>query len=347
MRVFFQQMALSSAANFCRRFGTGLRAGADLMQLLRSESQHGPARQREAMRTLADQAAQGESLSSAMETRKSFFPRLLISMTRVGEATGRLERTLLALAEHYEQQRQLRRTFLMAIGWPAFQLIAALGVLSLLIYLLGILSPATGGEMTDILGLGLRGGRGVLIFWSYILVVVALVATVYWAFTRNLGGLQNLVPLLYMIPKLGAAIQTITLARFSWTLSLALDAGLDPIRAVTLALDSTDSDYYRSATDDAEKAIRHGETLAGALRATDLFPDDFLTQIEVAELSGTDAESIDSLAREYDQRAKTAMKAMAGFASGAIWLGVIAFMIFFILRLLLNVVGMYRSALGG
>ena len=339
-------MGLSQAANFCRRFGTGLRAGADLMQLLRSESRHGPARQREAMRALAEGASQGEALSTVMQTRRAFFPRLLISMTRVGEATGRLERTLLALAEHYEQQRGLRRSFFTAIAWPALQLGMALAVLSLLIYLLGVLTPATGGEMNDILGFGLRGGRGVLIFWGYVLAVVATIAAAWWAFSRNLGGVQNLIPLLYMVPKLGEAIQTITLARFSWTLSLALDSGLDPIRAIALALDSTDSDYYRAATSEAEGAIRHGETLAGALRTTDLFPDDFLTHIEVAELSGTDAESIDSLAREYDQRAKLAMKTLAGLASAAIWIAVIAFLLFFIIRLLMNVVGMYRSALG-
>ena len=63
---------------------------------------------------------------------------------------------------------------------------------------------------------------------------------------------QNVVPLIYMIPKLGAAIQTITISRFCWTMALALDSGLDPIRSIRLSLDSTDSEYYQSAADDAE-----------------------------------------------------------------------------------------------
>lgn len=345
--MLFQRMGLANAANFCRRLGTGFRAGADLVTLLRAESGHGPARQRDAMRQVAEQVAGGDQLGDAMEMRRKFFPRLLISMTRVGEATGRLERTLLTLADHYDHQLQLRRAFLTSIAWPVLQFVMAIGVLSLLIWILGVLSPPTGGEMTDILGFGLRGTRGVLIFWGYLALIFSVFAAVVAAFRYNLGGVQNLIPLLYRVPVAGPALQTITLSRLAWTLSLALDAGLDPIRSISLALDSTDSDYYRSGAEDAEAAIRRGATLAGALQATDLFPDDFLTRIEIGELSGTDAEAIDQLAREYDERAKLAMKTLAGLASTVIWVSVIVMLIFLIFRMLFNVMGMYDRALNG
>lgn len=338
-------MRVAAAANFCRRFGTGIRAGADLTTLLDSEAQHGPSRQREAMRELSRGVSQGQSIAETMEQQRPFFPRLLVSMTRVGESTGRLERTLLALAEHYEHQRQLRRGFLLSIAWPTLQLVGAIVVLSLLIWIMGVLTPATGGEMTDVLGFGLRGVSGVLTFWAYIAVFLAIVGGFVWAFLNNVGGLQNLVPLLYRVPMIGPAIQTITLSRFTWTLSLALDAGLDPIRSITRALDSTDSDYYRSGGKDAEDAIRGGASLAGALHATGLFPDDLLTGVEVAELSGTDAESIENLARDYDERAKVAMKTIAGVATAVIWVSVVVFIVFLIFRLLMNVVGMYQEAL--
>lgn len=340
-------MSLPAAGNFCRRFGIGIRAGADLMTLLRAEAGHGPSRQREAMREVADAVAAGEPLGDSMAARRGFFPPLLISMVRVGEATGRLERTLLVLAEHYENQLQLRRAFFTSIAWPALQFVMAVGVLSLLIWIMGTLKPATGGEMADILGFGLRGVGGVLVFWLYLAVFFGGVAAAILAFRKNVAGVQNLIPLLYRIPVAGPALQTITMARFSWTLSLALDAGLDPIRSVSLALDSTDSDYYRQGQPDVERAIRAGETLAGGLRTCDRFPDDFLTRIEIAELSGTDAESIDHLARDYDERAKMAMKAIAGLASTLIWVGVIVTMVFLIFRLLFSVMGMYDQALRG
>ena len=330
-------MKLSALATFSRRLGVGLRAGADLITLLQSEAKHGNARQRAAMQMLANGARKGYQLSEVMGQHGKFFPPLLVSMTRVGEETGRIERALLNLADHYDQQLKLRRNFMKSIAWPAIQLFGGIVVISLLIWILGVLTPPTGGQMNDILGFGLRGTQGVLVFWAYIAAFAAVVFGLMWAYSRNVAGCQNIIPLFYMIPVLGSAIQTITLSRFAWTMSMSLDAGLDPLRSIALSLDSTDSDYYRSGTSDSQKAIRNGATLSGGLNAANVFPDDFLSRVEIAELSGTDAESMDSLAREYDERASMAMNTISGIATGVVWLCVGGFLIFLIFRMVMNI----------
>ena len=337
-------MKLSAATNFCHRFGTGLKAGVDLVAFLEAEASHATGAQKAAMIKLVQGAKRGEHLSDVMEKEK-FFPPLMTAMVRVGEATGRMERTLLTLADHYKHRQETRRTFIRSIAWPTLQVFAAIGILSLLIYLMGILVPATGGQMTDILGFGLRGGSGVLIFWGYCAVFFGVIAAAIWAFNRNIAGVQNLVPLVYMIPKIGPSIQTITLSRFCWTLALALDAGLDPIRSIRLALDSTDSDYYRAGADDAEKAILGGATLASGIEATNLFPPDFIGRIEISEHSGTDAESMEYLAREYDERAKTAVRVLSGIATIIIRVTVILVFVFLILRIAMTYINALNSAM--
>lgn len=322
-----------------------MRAGMELLRLLEMESRQGSPRQRAAMMSLHDGAKNGELLSSLMEMEKPFFPPLLIAMTRVGEATGRMDRTLLALADHYDHRIVMRRSFIQSIAWPGLQLFGGIGVISLLIYLLGILTPAGGGEMFDPLGFGLKGGSGVLVFWAYLATFFGAIAAMIWGYKNNVGGVQNIIPLIYMIPVAGPAIQTIAIARFAWTLSLCLDSGLDPIQSIRLALDSTDNEFYRSAADGTEASIRSGMTLAETLRNTNLFPEDFITNVDVAEMSGTDAESIDSLAKDYDTRAKTAIKTLAGVATALIWLTVIGALIFLILRMAMNISGVYSEAL--
>ncbi len=345
--MFFRRMGIAAAGGFCRRMGIGLRAGADLLRLLQAETKYGSPQQREAISHVLESVKAGFQISDAMKQRGNFFPRLMVSMTRVGESTGTLERTFLTLATHFEQQVTLRRLFLTSIAWPVIQLVLGLGVISIVIYLMGILTPSSGGPMADILGFGLRGGKGVLIFWGYIACVAAILWSLYYAYRQNLAGVQNLVPLLYLIPKFGPSLQTITLSRFTRTLSLALGAGLDPIRSVKLSLDSTDSDYYRSGGEMFETAIRdRGDTLAGGLRGTDLFPDPFLHLVEVAEMSGTESESIDHLAVEYEERAKMAMRTLSGIATGVIWLTVAGILIFFIFRMASVYLGAINEAAG-
>ncbi len=342
--MFSKRMKLSTSAKFCHRFGTGLKAGADIIRLLESEATHGSENERQAMRLLAEGARRGEHLSKVMESNQAYYPRLLTAMTKVGEATGRLERTLLTLGEHFQHQLTSRRLFITSITMPVIQLVMGIGVISILIYLMGILTPAGGGEMTDILGFGLRGGTGVLWFWLYVAMFFGFIAAFVWAFFQNVGGVQNLAPLLYMIPKLGPSIQTITISRFCWTMALSLDAGLDPIRAIHLSLDSTDSDYYRGASKDAEAAIRGGATLAGAMDATNLFPQDFIARVDIAEHSGTDAESMEYLAREYDERAKGAIRFLTGVATFVIRLAIMLIFIFFIFRIAKVYLGALSSA---
>lgn len=342
--MFSPRMKLKAAATFSRRFGTGIRAGVDLLLLLRSETKYGPNGQRAAMQALVDGAKNGEALNVVMAKQKPFFPGLMISMVKTGEVTGRLERTLFSLADHYDQQVKLRQSFIQSIAWPVLQLTMGIGVVSLLIWLMGILTPPGGGEMTDLLGLGLKGVSGVLKFWAVLALFFGIIAAVVWAFMRNIGGIQNTIPLLYMVPVFGKSLQTITLAKFAWTLSLALDAGLDPISSISLSLDSTDSDYYRSGEKTAEQAIRGGATLSDGLKATEIFPDEFLSQVDIAELSGTDSESIGRLAHDYSERAERAIKTIAGIFSLLIWLFVIGFMIFMIARIAMVILGGYAAA---
>ncbi|MCD0462198.1 type II secretion system F family protein [Roseiconus lacunae] len=342
----FSKMPISAAGAFCRRLGVGLRAGASLLMLLEAETKYGSPRQKAALSELLEEIKSGFQIHEAMQKQSNFFPRLMIAMTHVGESTGKLERTFLTLAEHYEQQVKLRRQFMSSIAWPVIQLVLAIGVLSIVIWIMGILTPVGGGELTDILGLGLRGTSGVLVFWLYIACFAAIIAAVIYGFRQNLGGVHNLVPVLYLIPKLGPALQTITLARFTRILAIAIGAGLDPIRSVKLALASTGSDYYESGAETVKVAIQErGSTMSEALRLTDIFPDTFLQLVEVSELSGTESESIEHIADEYEARSQMAMRTISGIVTGVIWISVMGLLVFFIMRIAMVYVGNINSAL--
>ncbi len=334
-------MKLATASKFTYRLGTGLKAGANLIQLLQSESNLGPNKHRAAILRLIDGTKNGSSLSDLMQ-KDRYFPRLMTGLTRVGEESGNVEKALLALSRHYDHQIATRRSFISSIAWPMLQLIAGIGIISLMIYLLGILTTGGGGQMTDILGFGLRGGSGVLWFWFYIAIVFGVIAAAITAFIKNVAGVQNLVPILYRIPVCGPAIQTITITRLCWTLSLALGSGLDPIRSIALALDSTDSDYYREGSKRSENAIRDGASLAGALRATEVLPSDFIQRVDIAEQAGVDSESLAHLSKEYDERAKQAIKVMTGIATAVIRITVMGLLIFMIFRIASSIFGFYN-----
>lgn len=199
--------------------------------------------------------------------------------------------------------------------------------------------------MFDLLGWGLRGNSGVLVYFTIVAVVFLWIGIAVHAVRKNWFNLHSVIPIAYLIPKLGPSIQTITLARFTWTLSMALDAGLDPGRSVGLALDSTDSEYYRSETKNAQRSIQSGRSLAESIDSTGIFPSEFINALEVAEISGTDAESLGILAADYDQRAKIALRTLTGIATGVIWLSIAGFLIYMILSMAMRIAGEQNALL--
>ena len=62
----------------------------------------------------------------------------------MGEATGRVDEILLRLADHYDHQLQLRRTFMGMILFPMIQLAAGIVIVGLLILILGMIQPGLG-----------------------------------------------------------------------------------------------------------------------------------------------------------------------------------------------------------
>ena len=72
-------------------------------------------------------------------------------------------------------------------------------------------------------------------------------------------------------------------------------------------------------------------------------PQEFIDSVRVGELSGTETESFDQLAIQYQERSKAALGMIATLASVVIWLGVILLLAFMVISMALRVLGIYKS----
>ena len=70
---------------------------------------------------------------------------------------------------------------------------------------------------------------------------------------------------------------------------------------------------------------------------------EFIDAVKVGELSGTETESLDHLAKQYQDRAKAALGTIATIASTVIWLGVILLLAFMVIRMALQYINMLNG----
>ena len=303
-----------------RRVGQSLRAGVDARRIWGQEAERGSPGHRRQIGEINRRIQGGDTVAEAVESTNGYFPPLAKALIDVGEQSGKLDAVLLRLADHYDHVLAMRRTFLVSIAWPAIQAGAAVLIIGFLIWILGVLEA-------PVKILGLAGASGAAIFFLAVGAIVGLFALLVMSITRGWVATARITPLLTRVPGLGVFMVTSALSRFSWSLSMALDAGIDVRRSMRLALRSTQNLRYTSHVEEIDAKILRGDEMHEALRATHAFPDDFLDALEAAELSGTQSESLSRLADDYQERAIAASRVLtivAGFVTYGLVMVVLA-----------------------
>jgi type IV pilus assembly protein PilC len=323
------RISIGQTSKMCHRIGSSLEAGVDVVQVLQREARSGtPAFQRNMARVEIG-VGKGQTIAEAMKDCGGYFPPLVCELIDVGEETGRLESVLLRLAEHYQHLIKLRRVFLLGILWPGLNLTMAVLAIGGLI----LLPPLLFGVSVPVFGLS--GPTGALIFFGLVAVVGVTLFGVSVGLLRGWFGPLPSRLLLYL-PGVGKAIRTMALARLSWTLSIALESGVDAGRSMRLALQSTRLHYFARHVDEVDATIERGGQFHEALARTGVFPRDFLTALENAELSGTESESLARMSADYQSQAESASTALAVIASMAIWVLVGVLMVAMIVYLFMT-----------
>jgi type II secretory pathway component PulF len=324
-----------SLIRLCHRVGMAVRSGVDARRLWETEERHASGRLKNAITLIRRQVTAGGTVAEGMQASDGYFPPMFVHMVAVGEHTGKLDEVLKRLAQHYEHMAAMRRMFLIGIGWPLFELVLAVLVIGLLIFITGIIGAARGTEAPDVLGWGLVGTRGMIIWFMSCGLVAGAIAVAVHAVARGRLGSQPVLAAM-RIPVLGPCLEALALSRMTWSLALALDAGMDARRAVTLAISAAQNPYYESAGPRVAAAIRANQQFHESFAAAGVFPADFIQQVEVAEMAGTTSESLLRLAQEYEERAKTAMKTLTLVVTGLVWLVIFGVIIFAIFSLFIN-----------
>lgn len=335
-------MKLKELAEFCRRMGVGLRAGVDILRVIQTEQRVGGTAHQQAMANVHQQIRQGDTLADAMKAQGKYFPQLLIQMVHASELAGRTDSIFTHMAGYYEQLKQTRSSFLQKISWPLIQLAMAVGIIGVVILIQGLISPNT---TYDASGIGLTGIGGFVAYCLIVTCVFSAIGVVIFGIWKNWFQCHaKLTPIVQRIPQLGTALITLSLSRLSMTLSMLLNAGVDAKHAVKQAFLSTGNQYFIGGMDRAVNEIDRGASFGDAFEKSSVLPKDFVDAIRIGEISGTETESLDHLATQYQQRAVSALNTIATIASLTVWIGIMIFIGFIVLRMAFQYLNLINNA---
>jgi type IV pilus assembly protein PilC len=119
---------ISELARCCRTMSLLFKAGLPLPDIMTMASQaSGNSVLAKGLTDVGKDMMRGEGLSEPMRKQWVFLP-LMVEMTKVGEATGTLDATLITVAENYEIEAESRIQTMLAMIEPAMTIAIGIGV---------------------------------------------------------------------------------------------------------------------------------------------------------------------------------------------------------------------------
>lgn len=316
------EISKAQMSKFFGRMGTSYHAGIEILNIVQRESQRGSLAHKLKMKGIASDIQEGKSLAQSMKA-SNYFPELALAVVEAGELGGRLEEALQKLSKHYDDLVKFRNNFLMSLAWPAFELCASVCIIGLLILALGWIAASNNSEPALSLGTGSTAGDLIL----YCVGVTLVFGSVALLVIGTMKGWFGLYPMKIArrIPLIGKTIESMSLSRFAWTMSVAENAGMGAVSTVRLATRSTQNYFYINHEKPMCADVQDGLGFYPTLSKTNVFPEDFLTYVENGEIAGQLAESMERASEELQQKTETNMKLIGtiGFVMMMVFVGIV------------------------
>ncbi|MFL5340040.1 MAG: type II secretion system F family protein [Gemmataceae bacterium] len=341
---FSSRFSIKTLVALCQSFRVGLSAGLSLVDVFRQQARKGPFESRAVIERIAQRLKEGDSLDDALKDERRHFTPLFVGMTIIAEQTGNLAEVFHELEEYYRNLLTLRRQFLTDIFWPVFQFVAAVGVISLFIIILGFL-PGNQGDppMWDPLGFGV-GMLGALRFLLSVTVFLGGLWLIYVIATRGLGAKAAVHRFLLGVPAIGPCWRALCLSRLCLGMGMALDTSLSTPKALRLSLAATGNGAFEACSDDIATSVKRGDEISTAFGRFRVFPEEFVQVISTGEESGSLPEVMRHQSKLYQEEASLKMKILTRVASFAVYGFIVLLLVFAIAKMVCAVGGVYQQA---
>ena len=231
----------------------------------------------------------GSSLSSAFSEHQELFGPLYISLLKVGESSGNLPEVLNRLSGDLKFQKDLRSQISAALTYPAVIFFVCIMAVY---FVLTFIVPKMAGIFTD-LSLAPWYTQVIIkvsnFFVDYQLLIVLSVVlgltSLVYALKRSEVKNWFYVKMSHL-PGIGNIILTAERIRFSQSMAMMLDAGLQLDTTLALTADTLKHEELKRDAKQALKQLKTGKQLSMVLSQTSIFPDFFLSIIKVGEETG-------------------------------------------------------------
>jgi len=312
---FFKRIKRKDLAEFCHNLAFLISAGVPIISALKDlkETIVNPLLKRKVEKIISE-ILKGETLSSAFKN-VNIFPPIVISLVKIGEETGRLDKTLEEASRHLYRVEEIISQTKRAMMYPTFVIFSISGAfLFWMIYVLPkilevfkqmqIKLPLPTIVLMKVVE---TFQKHYLLFLLTPIIAIIFLIVLY----KNPKTQATIEKILLKLPFIGFVKRSGFLAFFFEYFSLLLEAGIDILRSFDLMHESLNTQLPKKIVLKVKDKVVAGFLLSEALKTERIFNPFDIRLVSVGEQTGKLPEQMKMLSDHYFNEVQNLIQTMS------------------------------------
>lgn len=352
--MVFGGISVSEKSSFCRFMATMLRSGMSLpeaVDIIREGSKN--KRLNKILSDVSFQTQKGKSLSMVLSQYESDFDQIFLTMIKVGEESGTLDKAFDYLSKQLSASHELKQKVTGSLMYPAVIILAmfANGLLMMLFVLPKISQAFLKLEVPLpiytkwLLIVGEFFGNNVLLVFGVFGAILGL-----FVFLFILQPTRSVIMrFITKLPIVRDISRHIDVARFSRTLSTLLRSGVPILEALDVSVGTLGQRSFKREAKKFSESVSKGESLSDVLvKNKDLFPPIMVQTIKAGEQSGSLENVLEELAVFYEKEVDYSLKRFTSLLEPVLMLligAVVGVMVIMMIAPIYSIIGGLQSTI--
>lgn len=303
-------------ALFTRQFATMINAGLPLVQCLDILAKQAEKDFfRKTITQIMRDVESGSTLADALAKHPAVFSSLYVNMVEAGEAGGVLDIILGRLATYLEKMAALKRKVKGAMTYPAVICVVTVAASAfMLIFIIPTFAKLYadfGGDLPSLTKFVMGLSSLLRSKWYLLLGIMVGGFFGFKKYYSTSKGHDTIDRLMLELPIIGPVLLKSAIARFTRTLGTLISSGVPILEGLDITANAAGNVVIKQAVLKTRSSISSGQTIAGPLRESGVFPPMVVQMIAVGEETGALDEMLSKVADFYDEEVDAAVESLA------------------------------------
>jgi type IV pilus assembly protein PilC len=270
-------------------------------------------------RKLADVASDlqaGSTISEALSKHPDMFSSFYVNMVKSGEESGKLDQTLLYLADYLDRTHEVTSKVKSALVYPAFIIFTFIAVMVLM---LTVVIPKISSILTDsgqevpIYTKVVLGISSFFVDYGIFLLILIVVGIFFlWRYSRTEAGKYTFDQFKLTLPAVQVLYRKLYLSRIADNMNVMLLSGIPVVRGLDLTSKVVDNKVFEALLDKAVEDVKAGSPISDALMKSGEIPGIFIAMVKIGEETGQLGNILKTLAAFYRREVVNAIDTLVG-----------------------------------